>query len=258
MSQEQAAPKSEGESKEPAPKKKRKGLFLGGGILGLAATAYALALVAVPKHAEDHALTGPFAADLSQDQYRVNLAQDGGRHYLAISLKAEVDAYEETYTGLRVADPLYQARLTDAVIRIASEKSKKELDKEAGREVFRDELRKAIEPILFPLHLGDPHAFGGQDEESGLAFGISASESTLRGLFFDHVVAVDAPHKTLRLDGGEATAFQGNEPDIELHDAQGATLYLDVTRLHPDFVGEVHVGVMGKVRSIYFSTFLTQ
>src|SRR6185436_19318674 len=104
--------------------------------LGLAATAYALSLVAVPKADKHHALEGPFAVELAQDQYRVNLAQDAGRHYLALSLKAEVDCYEESYTELRVADPLYQARLSDAVIRVASEKSKTELDKEAGREVF--------------------------------------------------------------------------------------------------------------------------
>ncbi len=257
---QQGAPKSEAEDKAGSPPKKgkKKGVFLGGGIVGLTAMAYVLSLAAVPKHASKHVLAGPFAADLSQDQYRVNLAQDAGRHYLALSLKAEVDAYEEAYTQSRVADLLYQARLTDAVIRVSSEKSKKELDQESGREVFREELRAAIEPILFPLHLGDPREFMGHHEESGLGLGISAGESTLRALFYEHVVKVHAPLKTLTLDGGPTTAYQGNEPDFELRDAQGQSLFLDVTGLHPDFVGDVHVGVMGRVRSIYFSTFLTQ
>ena len=255
---EQAAPKSDAEGKGSAAPRKRKGMLLGGGILGLAATAYALSLAAVPKHAERHVLRGPFAAELSQDQYRVNLAQDSGRHYLALSLKAEVDAYDETYTALRVADALYQARLTDAVIRVASEKSKKQLDKEAGREVFREELRRAVEPILFPLHLGDPHAFASVDEESGLALGFSAAASTVRGLFYDHRIAVDAPRKTLTLDGGAPVSYRGDETDLELKDAQGETLFVDVTGIRPGFVGDVRVGVMGRVRSIYFSSFLTQ
>ena len=255
MAQSEQA-KSEG--KGGAAPRKRKGVLLGGGILGLAATAYALSLAAVPRHAERHVLRGPFAAELSQDQYRVNLAQDSGRHYLALSLKAEVDAYDEGYTGLRVADALYQARLTDAVIRVASQKSKKQLDKEAGREVFREELRVAVEPILFPLHLGDPHAFTSADEESGLALGTSAGKSDVRGLFYDHRIAVDAPRKTVTLDGGAPVSYRGDETDLKIMDAQGKTVFLDVTGVHADFVGDVRVGVMGRVRSIYFSTFLTQ
>lgn len=240
------------------PKKGKKALFLGGGILSLAAAAYALSLMAVPKKHGKQVLNGPFVADLAQDQYRVNLADEAGRHYLALSLKAEVDAYDETYTRSAIEEPLHQARLTDAVIRVSSQKKKSELDQDAGREVFRQELRSALEPILFPIHLGDPHDSTGQHAESGLRLGPSAGESTMRQLFYDHVLLVNAPQKTVKLDGGAVVSFRGDETDLEVADAQDRSIHLDVTDLHPDFVGELHVGVLGRVRGIYFSSFLTQ
>src|SRR5262245_19579023 len=141
---------------------KKKGVLLGGGIVALVSLAWALSLVAVPSSGHDeakHEMGGPFMADISPSSgFQVNLSGDGGKHYLSLNLKVEVDAYEEGYATARASEPLHQAKLTDAVLRTASQKTKGELDNSVGREVFRDELRLALDPVLFPVHAGDEHA----------------------------------------------------------------------------------------------------
>ena len=41
-------------------------------------------------------------------------------------------------------------------------------------------------------------------------------------------------------------------------DARGNGVYLDVSGVHGDFEGVVPVGTFGRVRNVYFNTFLTQ
>src|SRR5262249_44553147 len=124
-----AAPAVEGASAAPTKGSKRKGALLGGGIVGLIGLAWALSLVAVPTggaHGEGvpH-VAGPFMADISPTAgFQVNLAGDGGKHYLSLKLSVEVDAFEEGYATARTSQPLYQAKLTDAVLRAASQKTK--------------------------------------------------------------------------------------------------------------------------------------
>lgn len=247
----------------PKPAGKKKSLVLGGGVVGLVALAWALSLVAVPSggahHEEKHRIAGPFMADVSPSAgFQVNLAGDGGKHYLSLKLKVEVDAFEESYATARVSEPLYQAKLTDAVLRTAAQKTKSELDNAVGREVFRDELRQALDPVLFPVHVGDEHGPDKPHELSGLRFGRSIADSTMRGYFYEHVLHVDAPRKTLKLDDGKEFTYEGDETDLFASDARGKGLYVDVSGLHEDFVGEVPVGTFGRVRNVYFDTFLTQ
>src|SRR5262245_13215295 len=235
----------------PAPAKK-KGVFMGGGVVGLIALAWALSLVAVPKagHHDDevHHIAGPFMANVSPSAgFQVNLAGDGGKHYLSLKLNVEVDSFEEPYVTARAAQPLYQAKLTDAVLRTASQKTKGELDNAVGREVFRDELRVALDPVLFPVHVGDEHAPDGAHESSGLRPGRSMAKAGMRGLFYEHELHVDAVRRTIRLDDGQDVAFQGDESDLFVADARGKGVYVDVNGLAHDFSGSVPVGCFGRV-----------
>jgi len=260
----EAAPPTEG-SPAPAPMSgKKKGVVLGGGLVGLVASAWILALVAVPagpreERAEKHRIAGPFMVDISPSAgFQVNLAGDGGKHYLSLKLNVEVDAFEEAYTASRARDPLHQAKLTDAVLRTASQKTKGELDSAVGREVFRDELRVALDPVLFPVHVGHAQAADRAHEESGLKPGRSAARATMRGLFHEHALALDAARKVIRLDDGEDVVFQGDETDLFVSDARGKGVYVDVSGLAADYAGRVRVGTFGRVRNVYFNTFLTQ
>src|SRR5262245_34495713 len=242
---------------------RKKGAFLGGGIVGLIALAWALSLVALPSTAThrgaEHRIAGPFMVEVSPSAgFQVNLAGDGGKHYLSLKLTVEGEAFEEAYAGARASQPLYQAKLTDAVLRTAAQKTKGELDNSVGREVFREELRVALDPVLFPVHVGDEHAPENAHEASGLRSGRSIARSTLRGLYYEHALHLDAARKSVRLDDGKAVAFQGDETDLFVADARGKGVYVDVSALHTDFVGEVPVGTFGRVRNVYFNTFLTQ
>lgn len=255
-----AAPETAASASAQPPKKK--GVILGGGVVGLIGLAWALSLVAVPSGdhgAEERRVAGPFMADISPSAgFQVNLAGDGGKHYLSLKLNVEVDAFEEAYATSRASQPLYQAKLTDAVLRTASQKTKGELDNAVGREVFRDELRLALDPVLFPVHIGDEHSPEGVHEESGLRPGRSSARASMRGLFYEHAVHLDVTRKSVRLDDGKDVTFQGDETDLFVADARGKGVYLDVSSLHDDFAGRVPVGAFGRVRNVYFNTFLTQ
>ena len=266
MAQEEAKPAEEqkpaaGAAAPAAQKPKKKGLALSGGIVSLIGLAWALSMVAVPaKHEEiRHEIGGPFVANISPATgFQVNLAGRGGKNYLAMSLKAEVDAYAETYATERTADPLYQAKLTDAVLKVAARKTKLDLDTEVGKDVFREELKVALDPVLFPVHVGNETAAGGRHPESGLRAGASNDRATMRGYFYEHKLDVDTVLKTIRLDDGQPLRFQGDETDLLVTDAAGRGVYVDVTGLHHGFRGPVRAGTFGRVRNIYFGSFLTQ
>jgi flagellar basal body-associated protein FliL len=243
------------------PKSKKQIVVLGGGTAGLLALAFVLAMAGVPKkHVEEHhEIDGPFVADISPSAgFQVNLAGKGGKHYLAMSIRAEVDAFEEAYATEQTTDALHQAKLTDAVLKVASRKTKEDMDDPAGKDLLREELRVELEPVLFPVHVGNEAEAGARHGESGLRPGSSIARSTMRGLFFEHELEVDAAKKTIQLDGGPLVAFEGEETDLAVEDEQGRIVYLDVSGLAHDFHGALHVGVMGRVRNIYFSSFLTQ
>lgn len=240
---------------------RKKGLMLGGGIASLVALAWVLSVVAVPsqrKHVS-HPLQGPFIADVPPTTgFQVNLSGDGGKHFLSMTLKVEIDALEESYATARTLEPLTQAKLTDAVLRVASQKTKAELDSGVGKDVFREELRDALDPVLFPLHVGNETQAGARDAESGLRPGRSVDRSTLRGLFYDHELEVDHVEKTLRLDRGPEVAYQGDETDLFVADKNGKGIYVDVSGLEPEFSGTVQAGNFGRLRNVYFVSFLTQ
>jgi len=52
--------------------------------------------------------------------------------------------------------------------------------------------------------------------------------------------------------------FDGDETDLEVPTADETVLFLDVTGVEEDFLGEVQVGVMGRVRRILWNEVLIQ
>jgi flagellar basal body-associated protein FliL len=263
MSNEQPKP-AEGEGQEAAalPKPGKRKLALLGGSAGLIVlVAWALSLIAVPRKpdGEHHLLLGPFVVDISpRTGFQVNLAGRGGRHYLALSIKAEVDAFDQPYAQALAEAPLYQARVTDTVLDLASRKTKDEIEAEGGKELLREELRIALDPVLFAVHVGHPQHVDQRDAQSGLRPGLSNRQATMRGMFYEHELELDSVARTVKLDGGPAVTFEGGEADLLVQDAAGRSVYLDLSGLEEGFQGKVHVGVMGRLRSINFSQFLTQ
>ena len=120
------------------------------------------------------------------------------------------------------------------------------------------EVRGALEPILFPVCIGDSTTPQARDTKSGLRVGESVMESSLRALLHERALTVDAGRKTIRLDGGPETAFRGDERDLRVTGTTGEFVFVDVTGLDPDFSGEVPVGVQGRLRRLYRDQVLVQ
>lgn len=227
--------------------------------LAIVALAAALALIAVPARVEPPRLSGPHVVDLSPPEgFQLDLAGRGGRNHLAMRVEAECEAYAPGYPAARAADPLVVARVRDAVLRTAWRTTKADLDREGGPEALRAQLARELDLLLFRVHVGDSDDPWGADPASGLRPGASIDRATMRGPFHEHRIDVDAPARTLALDGGPPVAFAGDERDLALADASGRTLAIDVTGLRPGFRGEVSVGVVGRVRAVLLPSFLTQ
>ncbi|MCZ6596403.1 MAG: flagellar basal body-associated FliL family protein, partial [Planctomycetota bacterium] len=237
---------------EASGSKRKKGLVLGGGVMGLVAASYCAFLMAVPGGERKHELDGPFMANVSEEQLSFNLDGHGLKNFLALTMQSEFVAYDEAYVTERILDPLYQAKLKDCLLLIISQKSRDDLNAAVGKEALREELKEAIDPILFPVHMGKTSKPSETDAKSGLAPGTSAARSTMRGYFHDHVLTIDATRNEISLDGGDPVEFQGGETDLRVSNQEAEYVFVDVSGLGSDFVGEVAVGVHGKVRNIYF------
>lgn len=259
------------EAAEAPPSKKK--LWIVGAVVACAAGSL-LAFMAAPKHAEPKPeLEGPFVARLSKQDVQVNLAGENGKRYLVLGLNAEYFAYDESFVAARlgnaaaggehgaaaaVEDPLYTAMLKDLLVRMASRKTREHVEDPVQMEAFLAEIRTAVEPLLFPVCIGDSVVPQHPDKKSGLRVGESIMESTMRGMLHDHELDVSAPAKTIRLDQGPVVSFTGEERDLKLEDEHGAFLYVNVTGLDPKFVGKVPIGVAGRVRRIYREQLLMQ
>jgi hypothetical protein len=256
----EAAPKSGG----------RKLLLGGGGIVAVLGLALALALMGVPvKQPEVPRLEGPFVTGLSKSDIQVNLSGEGSKRYLVMRLNAEYYAYDEAYVAGRLAggdgteaaaseDPLYTATLQDAMLRLAATKTRDQVTDPVMIDAFLEELREAVDPVLFPVCIGDSKSQRQRDSVSGLRTGDSTLESSLRGLLHESALLVDAAAKTISLDGGPPVRFEGTERDLRVVSKDGASAYVDVTGIVPEFSGEVPIGVPGRVRGIYRESFLVQ
>lgn len=249
-----------------APKKTKLPLIIGGGAISMIAIGYMLAVMAIPaKHAPKPHIEGPFVSPLSKTDVQVNLAGEGGKRYLLMALQAEYLAYDETYVKGRLGlkdggteDEVYTAQLKDALLSIASTKTREQVTNPVMLDGFLEEVRVALEPILFPVYVGDSHLPGAADTASGLRVGDSASEMTFRGYLHDHAVFVDGERQRARFDNGQLVAFEGDERDLWLTNEKGERITVNVVGLLPEFKGEVPIGIPGKVRRIYRNSLLVQ
>ena len=257
---EEETPAEENAEEEAAQSSGKKGLKLGVIALLLVSIAGVGAVMAVPGDDRIPTFDGPFVMPLAfeVDAMTVNLSGEGARRFLVMDLKVEFDAYEEPYGSVRIADPLYLAKLQDTLLTIASQKTPDEVLEIGTQEIFIEQLTTSIEPLLFPVHIGDTETPMMMDDDSHLRPGISSFESTMRNPIFNQVITVDAPGKTLQLADGEPTGFNGTEEDLMLKDASGRTVFVNVTGIDETFVGEIPVGVKGRVRSLYKVKFIIQ
>jgi flagellar basal body-associated protein FliL len=162
--------------KQPEAKKSKLPMILGGGALAMVALGYTLSLMAVPaKHTPKPHIEGPFVSPLSKTDVQVNLAGEGNKRYLLMALQAEYLAYDEQYVKGRlglmdggVEDPVYTAQLKDALLEVASTKTREQVTNPVMLDGFLEEVRVALEPILFPVYIGDTHLPGAPDTQSGL------------------------------------------------------------------------------------------
>lgn len=256
MADEEKPDVEETEDGEATPKKAAPKIV--GGLVGVIALGYLVATMAIPAKFEPRKFSGPLMTPLTPDRITVNLRDDSNKRILVMKLNAEVDSYEANYVPNRTMNPLYMAQIKDALLGLASEKSRSEILGPDQRPIFLEELRSFVEPIVFPVHVGKGASATDVDPESGLAPGLSVAKSDFRGAFDEHVLVVDAAEQTIALDGGEPVRYHGDERDLRVVDAFGKALYVDVTRVKPDFQGEVRVGVMGWLRRVLLDEIIVQ
>jgi flagellar basal body-associated protein FliL len=257
-----------------APQSKKK-LFVLVGAVGAVLLGGMVSMMAIPKKKVDrHLLDGPFVSKLSKTEIQVNLAGEGSKRYLAMELNVEYFAYEEGYVTARLGtggggggehdakggsgDPLYLAMLQDSLLQIASRKTRDQVTDPVQIEAFLEEVRVAVDPLLFPVCVGDSHGQMQADSKSGLRAGESIDDSTFRGMLHEHHVEVDALKHTVRLDDGPTVTYQGTERDLQLDSGHKQFVRIDVSTIEPEFVGNVPIGIAGKVRRIYRDKFLVQ
>lgn len=258
---------------EQAPPKKSKALLFGiGGAAGILALAFVASLMAVPKKAHIPHLEGPFVAKLSKDTLQANLAGAGGKRYVAMLLQAEYYAYSEAYVQGRLGggggdgghgpaaaeDPLYLAMLKDALLTIAARKTAEQMTDQAVSDVFLEEVREAVDPILFPIYVGDAMSPQQSDTKSGLKVGEDHVRSTMRGLLHDHALRIDGAARTIALDGGSAIPFTDRDRNLKVINQAGECVFVDCSGYKAPFTGEVPVGVPGRVRRIFKDSLLVQ
>jgi flagellar basal body-associated protein FliL len=239
----------------PAPPAGRT-IAVGGSVAALVAAAFVAASLAIPSGGSRRELQGPFVGPLTAEKVQVNLAD--GRSFLVLQLNVLYEAYSRDYFEARSDDPVCDAEVRDVLVALASSRSREQVTSEADKPVFAEEIRRAVEPLFFPVHVGDAEQPGERDSRSGLGPGASRARATFRGLAREHALAIDAPARTLRLDRGAPVTYTGDERDLALAASDGTTLYLDVTRVDPEFRGEVAVGVHGRVQKVLWSEILIQ
>jgi flagellar basal body-associated protein FliL len=251
-----------------AAKKNKLPMMIGGGIGALLLLAYVFASMAVPKKHVAPSLAGPFVAKLSNSEVQVNLAGENGKRYLVMNLNAEYVGYGEEFVKARVgagadgkpgvADPQYAAMLMDCLLRISSTRTREEVTDPVMIDALLEEIRQEIDPVLFPVVIGEVALASEADHESGLKAGESIHRATMRGFLHEHHITLVSDAKTIRLDHGPLQHFRGDERDLALADQDGKIVYVDVSDVHHGFDGLVPVGVPGRVRRVLREKFLVQ
>jgi hypothetical protein len=249
--------KAEGEEQAKGKQGGKGPLKLLLGVVLLIATGAVLATMAVPGKEKVHKLEGPFFGTLLPDM-TVSTPDASNTRYLKFAADAEYAAYDEAYFAGREADPFYQPFLISKAEMIASARQISMSATGAERDQFAAALRVDLEPIVFPVHIGETANPLDLDEVSGLRPGVSHPSATFRGRFYDHVLKVDTTARILQIDDGPEITFRGDEDDLEMRSSLGDTVYVDVTHIEDGFKGEVQVGVHGKLRRIVIKGTIAQ
>jgi flagellar basal body-associated protein FliL len=257
MADEKEAPEEEVDGEAPE-KKSKKGLILIGATLLLVGVGYFGATMGVPAEEPIPQYDGPFVVALSEDNIQVNLSSTERTVYLLMRLNAEFDSYTQGELEGRLEDPLFLAILEDRLLKLSSTKTPEMIASSDAQDAFMVEIRDAIDPICFPVHFGDSENPFAADSKSGAKPGDSTLNATLRGRWYDHTLHIDAPNHTAKLDEGDEVAYIGDEVDLAVTNAEGHFVFLNTTGIKSDFVGDLNVGVKGRLRRILRSYFITQ
>ena len=258
MADEKENPEENVEDAAASSPKKKKLMLFGGGGLGVVAAAFIAATLAAPAKKEYKVFEGPWITPLTPEKVQVNLKGEGRKRFLIFQAEAYFEAYEEGYGAARAADPTYVALMKDVALRVASRRTSDEINSEVGNAAFREDLRLAVDPLLFPVQLGKTAGPADQDTRSGLKMGTSGIRSNFRVPLYDGVLHVDAPGGTIRLGRGQPAEFEGTEKDLRVEDEHGRFVFLDVSRIEEHFQGEVLIGVHGRIREILLTDWNTQ
>lgn len=239
------------EGQEEKPKKNKGPLKLLLAVVLLVAVGGGLAMMAVPKKESTPKFQGPYFMTLLED-FNVSTPDNNMSRYAKFKVSTEYAAYEEAYLTARVGDPEFMTNLTSVAQREASARSLTETVIGPKRDEFAMVLRTTLDPVVFPVHIGDTATPLSQDSASGIVPGVSHRHATFRGRFHDHTLKINSKTGIIQIDDGPEMTFRGDEDDLEVKDARGDTIYVDMTRIAEDFEGEVQVGVHGKLRTIIF------
>lgn len=225
------------------------------GVVLLIATGGGVAMMAMPKKPKGpETFGGPWSFAFFETDFVANTIDDNFSRYIKFAPSCNYFAYDQTYADNRKLDPDFVPSVDEAITTVVARYKLQEIMKDGSGEelALAAQLEEVLEPLLFPVHVGESTLPLETDPDSGLRVGDSQDRfGTFRGAFREHFIEVDSAAKTLQLADGDVITFSGSENDLELRTADGRTIFLDVTKLKPDFKGKVNVGVHGRIRQIH-------
>jgi hypothetical protein len=255
--------KKDGPVKSDEPAKGGKGpLKLLVGVTVLIATGGGIAMMAMPKKPRGpEAFGGPWSFSFFDAEFVANALDDNFSRFITFAPTCNYFAYEQSYVDRRKADPDFIPSVDEAMTNVVARYKLLEIMKDGSGEelALAAQIEEVVEPILFPVHIGESKLPLESDPESGLRVGDSQDRfGNFRGAFREHFIEVDAAAKTLKLADGDVLAFNGAETDFELRTADGRKVFIDVTKLKPNFKGKINVGIHGRIRQIHLGRKLAQ
>lgn len=245
-----------------APKGGKGPLKLLVGVVLLIATGGGVAMIAMPKKAlGPETFSGPWSFAFFDADFIANTIDDNFSRYIKFAPTCSYFAYEQAYADQRKADPDFLPSIDEAMTNVVARYKLLDIMKDGSGEelALAAQLEEVLEPILFPVHVGESVLPLETDPESGLRVGDSQDRfGTFRGAFREHFIEVDAEAKTLKLADGDVFTFSGSENDFELRTSDGRKVFVDVTKLKPKFKGKVNVGIHGRIRQVHLGRKLAQ
>jgi len=234
-----------------AEKGKGKGkLLVVGGFVAVIAAGAVAAMMAIPATKEKPRMAGPFSIPLFEDQFICNINENSHTRFLTMEPQASYYAYDPLYLGARVLDQLYPPALEDSIFRLLSRMSIEEIYGKVNESTLGAALRDVLDPVLFPVHIGETKLPWDVDEVSGLRPGLSSDKNTFRGAFEDHLLHIDSSTHELWVDDGPKTKFDEGDYDVRIITSKGEVLFVDVSYMKKGFDGEVKVGVRGRIQRV--------